>query len=57
MTLKELIAASAVYADADGDYVEDILILVNGKPADDINFGLIAETGQTTLNILSYETH
>lgn len=54
MTLKELIEA---VCDANGDYLEDTLVLVNGKPADDVSFGLIAETGQMTINILGYETH
>ena len=54
MTLQELIEATS---NDKGRYWGDTLILVNGIPADDFNLGLIGETGQLTLNILSYETH
>lgn len=52
MTLKELMEVIG-----EGNYLEDTLVLVNGKPANDVSFGLMIETGQMAINILSYETH
>lgn len=51
MTIKELFEIIG----EDKSYWEQTIVLVNGEPADDVSFGLIAETGQMTVNIQSYD--
>lgn len=51
MTIKELVDATDDY----GPYWDSIEILVNGKPVDDVSYGVIAETGQLTVNLQSYD--
>lgn len=51
MTIKDLIDATDDY----GPYLAHVEILINGKPVDDVSYGIIAETGQLTVNLQSYE--
>lgn len=51
MTVKDLIEMTDDY----GDYLSQVEIYVNGKPADDVSFGLVAGTGQMIVNIESYD--
>ena len=39
----------------DKEYWEQTEVYVNGKPADDISFGLVAGTNQMIINIESYD--
>ena len=39
----------------DKSYWEQTLVYVNGEPADDVSFGLIAETGFMVINIEHYD--
>ena len=39
----------------DKSYWEQTLVYVNGQPADDVSFGLIAGTNQMIINIEHYE--
>ena len=51
MTIKEFIE----YIGENKAYWEQTEIYVNGKPADDVSFGLVAGTNQMIVNIESYE--
>ena len=52
MTIKEFIEA---VGEEDEDFWEQTLVYVNGRPADDISFGLLAGTNQMIINIESYD--
>lgn len=51
MTLQELFEIVG----EDKSYWEQTLVYVNGEPADDVSFGLIAGTGQMIINIEHYD--
>ena len=50
MTIKELMEMIG----EDETYWEQTLVYVNGEPADDVSFGLIAGTNQMIINIEHY---
>ena len=51
MTIKEFIDQVG----EDKAYWEQTEVYVNGKPADDVSFGLVAGTNQMIVNIESYD--
>ena len=51
MTIAELIEIIG----EDKSYWEQTLVYVNGEPADDVSFGLIAGTAQMIINIEHYD--
>lgn len=51
MTIKKFIEAIG----EDEAYIEKTLVYINGKPADDVSFGLVAGTNQMIVNIESYD--
>ena len=51
MTIKELIEIIG----ENKDYWEQTQVYVNGQPADDVSFGLVAGTTQMIINIESYD--